>query len=53
MASGVIEWILLTGTKVTEFAFYGAGISHLDSIAEFRILTKNFDAEYGTTQVGN
>jgi hypothetical protein len=39
---------LLNGTTVQEFAFSGAGIiPNLDSIAEFRILTNNFDAEYG------
>jgi hypothetical protein len=39
---------LLNGTTVQEFAFSGAGIiPNLDSIAEFRIITNNFDAEYG------
>ncbi len=39
---------LLNGTTVQEFAFSGAGIiPNLDSIAEFRIVTNNFDAEYG------
>lgn len=39
---------LLNGTTVQEFAFSGTGIiPNLDSIAEFRILTNNFDAEYG------
>jgi len=39
---------LLNGTTVQEFAFSGAAvIPNLDSIAEFRILTNNFDAEYG------
>src|SRR5215467_10947794 len=38
---------LLNGTTVQEFAFSGAGmIPNLDSIAEFRIVTNNFDAEY-------
>ena len=40
---------LLNGTTVQEFAFSGtAAIPNLDSIAEFRILTNNFDAEYGS-----
>jgi hypothetical protein len=39
---------LLNGTTVQEFAFSGAAIiPNLDSIEEFRILTNNFDAEYG------
>jgi hypothetical protein len=39
---------LLNGTTVQEFAFSGAGmIPNLDSIEEFRIVTNNFDAEYG------
>ena len=39
---------LLNGTTVQEFAFSGtAMIPNLDSIAEFRIVTNNFDAEYG------
>lgn len=39
---------LLNGTTVQEFAFSGAGvIPNLDSIAEFRIVTNNYDAEYG------
>ena len=39
---------LLNGTTVQEFAFSGAAIiPNLDSIAEFRIVTNNFDAEYG------
>ena len=39
---------LLNGTTVQEFAFSGTGIiPNLDSIEEFRILTNNFDAEYG------
>lgn len=39
---------LLNGTTVQEFAFSGTGIiPDLDSIAEFRIVTNNFDAEYG------
>jgi hypothetical protein len=39
---------LLNGTTVQEFAFSGAGIiPNLDSISEFRIVTNNFDAEYG------
>ncbi|WP_263355687.1 TonB-dependent receptor domain-containing protein [Acidicapsa ligni] len=44
---------LLNGTTVEEFAFSGAGIiPNLDSIAEFRILTNNFDAEYGNYSGG-
>lgn len=39
---------LLNGTTVQEFAFAGTAIiPNLDSIAEFRIITNNFDAEYG------
>jgi Carboxypeptidase regulatory-like domain len=39
---------LLNGITVQEFAFSGTGIiPDLDSIDEFRILTNNFDAEYG------
>jgi hypothetical protein len=39
---------LLNGTTVQEFAFSGTAIiPDLDSIAEFRIVTNNFDAEYG------
>ena len=39
---------LLNGTTVQEFAFSGTAIiPNLDSIAEFRIVTNNFDAEYG------
>jgi hypothetical protein len=39
---------LLNGTTVQEFAFSGTAIiPDLDSIAEFRIITNNFDAEYG------
>lgn len=44
---------LLNGTTVQEFAFSGAGIiPNLDSIAEFRIVTNNFDAEYGNYSGG-
>jgi len=39
---------LLNGTTVQEFAFSGTAIiPNLDSIEEFRIITNNFDAEYG------
>jgi hypothetical protein len=39
---------LLNGILVQETGFSGAGaIPNLDSLAEFRILTNNFDAEYG------
>lgn len=39
---------ILNGVSVQETGFSGAGaIPDLDSIAEFRILTNNFDAEYG------
>ena len=39
---------LLNGITVQEYAFSGTGIiPDLDSIEEFRILTNNFDAEYG------
>lgn len=39
---------LLNGAPVQETAFSGtAAIPNLDSIEEFRILTNNFDAEYG------
>lgn len=40
---------LLNGANVQEMGFGGtAAIPNLDSIEEFRILTNNFDAEYGT-----
>lgn len=39
---------LLNGVSVQESGFGGAGvIPNLDSLQEFRILTGNFDAEYG------
>ena len=39
---------LLNGATVEEAAFHGTvAIPNLDSIDEFRILTNNFDAEYG------
>ena len=39
---------ILNGILVQEVGYSGAGaIPNLDSIAEFRILTNNFDAEYG------
>jgi hypothetical protein len=40
---------LLNGATVEEAAFHGTvAIPNLDSIDEFRILTNNFDAEYGS-----
>jgi hypothetical protein len=40
---------LLNGATVQESGFSGTAIiPNLDSIAEFRILTNNFDAEYGS-----
>jgi hypothetical protein len=39
---------ILNGVTVQETGFSSAGaVPNLDSIAEFRILTNNFDAEYG------
>jgi hypothetical protein len=44
---------LLNGITVQESAFSGAAaIPELDSISEFRILTNNFDAEYGNYSGG-
>jgi hypothetical protein len=44
---------LLNGAPVQEMAFSGtAAIPNLDSIEEFRILTNNFDAEYGNYSGG-
>ena len=44
---------ILNGILVQETGFSGAGaIPNLDSIAEFRILTNNFDAEYGNYSGG-
>jgi hypothetical protein len=44
---------ILNGVTVQEMGFSGAGaIPNLDSIAEFRILTNNFDAEYGNYSGG-
>jgi hypothetical protein len=44
---------ILNGVLVQETGFSGAGaIPNLDSIAEFRILTNNFDAEYGNYSGG-
>jgi hypothetical protein len=44
---------ILNGVTVQEQGFSGAGaIPNLDSIAEFRILTNNFDAEYGNYSGG-
>jgi hypothetical protein len=44
---------ILNGVSVQESGYSGAGaIPNLDSIAEFRILTNNFDAEYGNYSGG-
>jgi hypothetical protein len=44
---------LLNGATVQETAFSGtAAIPNLDSIQEFRIITNNFDAEYGNYSGG-
>jgi hypothetical protein len=44
---------LLNGATVQESGFGGtAVIPNLDSIAEFRIITNNFDAEYGNYSGG-
>jgi hypothetical protein len=44
---------ILNGILVQETGFSGAGaIPNLDSIEEFRILTNNFDAEYGNYSGG-
>ncbi|MFI5058423.1 MAG: carboxypeptidase regulatory-like domain-containing protein [Candidatus Acidiferrales bacterium] len=44
---------ILNGITVQETGFSGAGaVPDLDSIAEFRILTNNFDAEYGNYSGG-
>ena len=44
---------ILNGMLVQETGFSGAGaIPNLDSIAEFRILTNNFNAEYGNYSGG-
>ncbi len=44
---------LLNGILVQEIGFSGAGaIPNLDSLAEFRILTNNADAEYGNYSGG-
>jgi hypothetical protein len=44
---------ILNGVVVQETGFSGAGVvPNLDSIAEFRILTNNFDAEYGNYSGG-
>ena len=44
---------ILNGITVQEMGFSGAGaIPNLDSIEEFRILTNNFDAEYGNYSGG-
>ncbi len=39
---------LLNGISVQEFAYSGtAAVPNLDSVSEFRIITNNFDSEYG------
>jgi hypothetical protein len=44
---------ILNGITVQEAGFSSAGaVPNLDSIAEFRILTNNFDAEYGNYSGG-
>jgi Carboxypeptidase regulatory-like domain len=44
---------ILNGVLTQETGYSGAGaIPNLDSIAEFRILTNNFDAEYGNYSGG-
>jgi outer membrane receptor protein involved in Fe transport len=44
---------LLNGATVQEFGYGGtSAIPNLDAIAEFRILTNNFDAEYGNYSGG-
>ncbi|HEY0703204.1 MAG TPA: carboxypeptidase regulatory-like domain-containing protein [Candidatus Acidoferrales bacterium] len=44
---------ILNGISVQETGYSGAGaIPNLDSIAEFRILTNNYDAEYGNYSGG-
>jgi hypothetical protein len=44
---------LLNGISVQEFGFSGtAVIPNLDSLSEFRIITNNFDAEYGNFSGG-
>jgi hypothetical protein len=44
---------ILNGISVQEMGYSGAGaVPNLDSIAEFRILTNNFDAEYGNYSGG-
>lgn len=44
---------ILNGLLAQETGFSGAGaIPNLDSIAEFRIITNNFDAEYGNYSGG-
>ena len=44
---------IINGMSAQEMGYSGAGaIPNLDSIAEFRILTNSFDAEFGTTPAG-
>ena len=44
---------LLNGISVQEFAYSGtAVVPNLESLAEFRIITNNFDAEYGNFSGG-
>ena len=51
---GAVLRFLLDGATVQESGFSGTAIiPNLDSIAEFRILTNNFDAEYGAYAGGH
>jgi hypothetical protein len=44
---------ILNGVSVQETGYSGAGaVPNLDSISEFRIITNNFDAEYGNYSGG-
>jgi hypothetical protein len=43
---------ILNGANVEKGVAEGAAIvPNLDSIAEFRVLTSNFDAEYGNPEI--